>query len=160
MDAQVLQELVLIRWLVTAITAALVVYTVLYGISVALSMRQQRETPKADTFFIRGNALLNKGRLDELFSMCEQQLAEYPEDSGANWLKANIHYRRKEWNQALLCYRKAEEFQPGWSVEALIADLEQRVRDERSRDLKVVPSSTPVKSGASSHEDPGKGDDA
>jgi tetratricopeptide (TPR) repeat protein len=113
-----------------------------------------------DTFFLTGNAMLNKGNLEQLLPPCEKQLAQFPADSGAWWLlKGNIYYRKKEWNHALLCLRKADELQPGWAVEGQIADLEARIRESKTRDLKVVTPVTAI-DGSTTSETSGLKDDA
>jgi tetratricopeptide (TPR) repeat protein len=143
MDAQVLQELVLIRWMVTAMAVAAVVFAVIYTAFFVVNYRLQmrEELRKAGGFFDRGNALLSQGKLDELLALCDEHVLEFPADGPAYWLMGNAHYRRKNFRQALICYRKADELQPGWSLATAIAEIEERLAQEgRSRELKVVPA--------------------
>ena len=147
MDAQVLQELVLIRWMVTALAVAAVVFAVIYTAFFVVNYRLQmrEELRKAGGFFDRGNALLNQGKLDELLALCDAHVLEFPADGPAYWLMGNAHDRRKNLRQALICYRKADELQPGWSLATTIAEIEERlVQEGGSRELRVVPPVTKI----------------
>ena len=161
MDAQILHEVIWIRWLVTAIAVAVVVFAAAYVISFGAAYIQKLAEVKTGDFFDRGNSLLNRGRLDELLGLCDKHLVEFPADAGAHWLKANAHYRRKEWNQALVSYRKAQELQPGWVVGSVISELEDAIRESRtSGDLKIVAPVAEVSRSSSPRPKPDGDSDA
>jgi tetratricopeptide (TPR) repeat protein len=79
------------------------------------------------TFYDRANALLNRGELRELLVMCDARVLEYPGDAMAYWLMANAHYRLNNLNRALICYKKTDELQPGWSIGPMIAEIEEKI---------------------------------
>jgi tetratricopeptide (TPR) repeat protein len=159
MDAQVLQELIWIRWLLIVLVftaVAMVGYAAWLSV---LAVRVQ-EQQKYGTFFDRGNALLNKGELQELLVLCDERVLEYPGDAMAYWLMANAHYRLSNLNRALICYRKAEELQPGLGISPMISEIEERIaKGAKSPDLKVVGPSTSLGSGAPAHDGSPRGVD-
>ena len=160
MDAQALQELIAIRWIVTAIAVAVGIFVIGYIFSMVVNYSQTLENVKKGDFFTHGNALLIQGKLDELLERAGKHLLEFPADAGAHWLKGTAHYRRKEWNEALVCYRKADELQPGFAVGPSIAEIEEKIAASgKPPDLKVVAPVTPLAPGTSRDESP-KGVDA
>lgn len=150
MDAQVLQELVLIRWLLTVLAIAATIFALGYVLFFGAGYMQQLKKAKAEDTFSRGNGLLNKGKLEDLLRLCDEHLLDFPADAGIYWLKGTAHYRRKEWNQALICYRKADELQPGFAIGPPIAEIEEKIGNAgTSPALRVV-----------ANEDSNKGVDA
>jgi tetratricopeptide (TPR) repeat protein len=162
MDAQILQVLTEIRWLVSVVAVIAAVIAVTFVVSVMVTYRHNLQNLKSGDFFAQGNALLNSGKLNELVDLCDKHLIDLPADASAHWLKANAHYRRKEWHQALISYRKADELQPGWSLEPVIAEIEEKVaKGGKSPELKVVaPVAAPIDGGVSAHEGPPRSADA
>ncbi len=148
MDAQILQELIWIRWLATVGAGAGVVFAIGLVVSVILNYRHNLQGIQTNDFFTRGNALLMKGQLDELLALCDKHLLKFPADGGAHWLKANVHYRRKEWTLALISYRKADELQPGWALTQPISEIEEKIANAAaSPELKVIAPVTPIPPG-------------
>ena len=127
MEAQILEELVSIRWTTTAIAIIVGIFALGFIVALVVNFSRALENVKTNDFFNRGNALLLKGELDKLIDQCAKHLQEFPSDAGAYWLKGTAHYRRKEWSQALLCYRKADELQPGFAVGPCIAEIEEKI---------------------------------
>jgi len=161
MDAQILQELVAIRWIVIAVVIAVGIFAIAYIFSLVVNYSQALENVKTGDFFARGNALLMKGKLNELLDLTERHLADFPADAGAHWLKGTAHYRRKEWHQALVSYRKADELQPGFAVGPPISEIEEKIANAGTApDLKVVAPVTSIHGSASTNEGPAKGVDA
>jgi len=138
LEAQILQELMRIRWIATAAVLVVVLLAAVFCFYAIFMFRLRRARSSSD-FYELGNALLLRGEVDSLLSMCEEHLREFPGDASAYWLKANAHYRRREWSQALISYRRTNELQPGWSLATTIAELEAKVEDSpRGPDLRVV----------------------
>lgn len=155
MDAQALQELIAIRWIVTAIAVAVGIFVIGYIFSMVVNYSQALENVKKGDFFTHGNALLMQHKLDELLERAGKHLLDFPADAGAHWLKGTAHYRRKEWNEALICYRKADELQPGFAVGPSIAEIEEKIAASgKSPDLEVVAPVTPLASVRSNDESP------
>ena len=161
MDAQIVQELTAIRSLVTVVVWVAVILAIVIVAAMAVNYRINLQHIQTGDFSTRGNTLLMKGELDKLLKLCKKHLLEFPADAGAHWLKGTAHYRRKEWNEALLCYRKADELQPGYAVGPSISEIEEKTASaETSPDLKVVAPVTPIHSPVSSKDGPSKGVDA
>lgn len=153
MDAQALQELHTIRLIVTAIAIVVGIFVIAYIFFMVANYSQTLESVKKGDFFTHGNALLMQGRLEELLERTKKHLLDFPADAGAHWLKGTAHYRRKEWNDALLCYRKADELQPGFAVGPSIAEIEEKIAASgKPPDLKVVAPVTSLAAGTSKDE--------
>ena len=150
MDTQILEELVALRWTVTVIAITVGVFAVAYIVALAVNFSRALESVNTNDFFNRGNALLMKGELDDLIKRCAKHLLNFPSDAGAYWLKGTAHYRLKEWNQALVCYRKVDELQPGYAVGPSIAEIEEKIAAVgTSPDLKIVAGVTQIHKPAS-----------
>lgn len=161
MDAQVIHELAAIRSLVTVVVWVAVGIVIVLVANVVVNYRTNVRNLETGEFFARGNALLMKGDLEELLGRCEKHLAKFPSDASADWLKGTAHYRRKEWNEALLCYRKADQLQPGFAIGPSISEIEEKIASARvSPDLRVVPPVTPMQPSPMSKEGPPKDVDA
>jgi len=159
MDWQILQTLLAIRNLVVVVIVVTGVLAIAFIASIVLNYRHTLENIKSGDFFARGNAMLNKGQLDELLELCDKHLSSLPADASAHWLKANALYRRKEWHKALISYRRADELQPGWSLGPAISELEEKVSQTgKAPDLKVVAPINPTGSPRPSDDDSRKGD--
>ena len=153
MDAQALQELHTIRLIVTAIAIVVGIFVIAYIFFMVANYAQTLEGVKKGDFFTHGNALLMQGELDELLERAEKHLLDFPADAGAHWLKGTAHYRRKEWNDALICYRKADELQPGFAVGPSIAEIEEKIATSgKPPDLKVVAPVTSLTAGTPKDE--------
>lgn len=153
MDAQILQELVSIRWMVTGIAVVAAILVVGFVFAMVVNYSQALESVKKGDFFTHGNALLMKGELDELIERADKHLRDFPADAGAHWLKGTAHYRRKEWTQALICYRKADELQPGFAVGPSISEIQEKIANAGTPpDLKVVAPVTTIGAGTPKDE--------
>jgi cytochrome c-type biogenesis protein CcmH/NrfG len=156
MDAEILQALLDIRRMMIVVTFLSLLIALAMIASMIFNWRQNMENTRAGDFFTQGNAMLNRGDLERLLVHCDKHLADLPADAGAHWLKANALYRRKDWHNALISYRKAEELQPGWGLGPAISELEEKLAQApRSPDLKVVSPNSAVKDDG---QQPGKDD--
>jgi len=145
METQILNELASIRAYLFLGMLAMTAVAIAAIIIVIGIYRANRQLRQVNDFFVRGNTLLLKGDLEKLLELCRERIREYPADAGAFSLMGAAHYRRKEWNDSLICYRKVDELQPGCNLGPSIAEIEEKIASSRtSPDLKVVSPATPI----------------
>jgi tetratricopeptide (TPR) repeat protein len=161
MDTQILEELVIIRSLVVAIVIAIVIFVIVFLIATIKKFPKALEQVNIAEFFNHGNALLMKGELEKLIEQCEKHLLNFPSDAGALWLKGTAHYRRNEWNQALICYRKTDELQPGFAIGPSINEIEEKISlSTTSANLRIVTEIKPTHDQSSTKNAPSNEVDA
>jgi hypothetical protein len=154
MDSQVVQELAAIRSLVTIVAWVVAGIVAVMIANVIFNFRSSFQNFQTVDFFTRGNSLLSRGELENLLKLCETHLLEFPADAGALWLKGSAHYRKEEWSEALLCYRKVDELQPGFAIGPSITEIEEKIGTAATVPLlKVVPPADSLNVPAAQNHD-------
>jgi cytochrome c-type biogenesis protein CcmH/NrfG len=141
MDAEILNQLIWIKWLLAAIALAFVVIVggVVWG--GVMSSRALKATKTEKPFYERAKDLLDKGLHIEARALSEERIRAYPGDAHALWCHAIACYRLGEASTAIRSLRKAKELQPDWAdsyVSPLIAAIESQGSTSSKAELRVI----------------------
>jgi len=113
MDAEILRELVQIKWLIAALVTGVLS---LAAIRIWIDVRRTggpRELFRRE-FAQRAKLLLDEGRAGELLNLSEARLQEVPADAFAFWYHAHAAYRLGDISMALTSIKKVGELKPDW----------------------------------------------
>ena len=141
MDAEVLNQLIWIKWLLTAIALAFVVIAAGLVWGVVMSQRALRTTKTDKPFYEKAKDLLDKGLHVEARALSEERIRAYPGDAHALWCHAVACHRLGEANTAIRSLRRAKELQPDWAdsyVSPLIAAIESQASVSSKAELRVI----------------------
>jgi hypothetical protein len=113
MDAELLSQLVQIKWLVVALVVGVLFLT---GIRTWIDVRRSggpRELLR-QSFADRARSLLEEGRAAELLALARVRCTDVPADAYAYWYHAHAAHRLGDIPTALQSIRKVGELQPEW----------------------------------------------
>ena len=140
MDAEILNQLTWIKWLLVTIAVAFV--AIAGGIISAgvISLRAFKTSKTQQPFYENAKELLDRGLHAEVRALSEERMRAYPGDAHALWCHAVACYRLGDPNTAIRSLRKAKELQPDWAdshLSPLIAAIEAQSTSSRT-DLRVI----------------------
>jgi hypothetical protein len=113
MDAEILGQLVQIKWLVVALVIGVFF---LASVRTWIDLRRSggpRELLRR-SFADRARSLLEEGRAAELLALSRARFADVPADAYAFWYHAHAAHRLGDIPTALQSIRKVGELQPEW----------------------------------------------
>ncbi len=113
MDAEILRELVQIKWWMAALVIGLLTLTV---IRTWIDVRRSGGPSEVlrRSFANRAKSLLEAGRAAELLKLAENRVEAAPGDAFAFWYLAQAAYRLGDTAAALKSIQKVGELQPDW----------------------------------------------
>ena len=113
MDADILSQLVQIKWLMVALVVGVLL---LAGVRTWIDVRRSggpRELLRR-SFADRARSLHEEGRAAELLVLARARCADVPADAYAFWYHAHAAHRLGDIQTALQSIRKVGELQPDW----------------------------------------------
>lgn len=141
MDAEILNQLIWIKWLLVAISLALVVFALGMAWAAVVSSRALKTSTTEQPFSEKAKQLLDKGLHAEARALSEERIRAYPGDAHALWFHAVACHRLGEPATAIRSLRKARDLQPDWGqsyVAPLIAAIEAQSSTPSKGDLRVI----------------------
>ena len=133
MDQALLQELVLIKWLLAGLlfcallsTLALVLFC---RLNLQAQRRQQTSQLKQD-FLNQAQEQLDKGHYDSLFDLAWLRVNEYPNDVSALWYLGQAQFKKRQYGLALKSFKKIQSIDPSYdkyAVEDFIDEIAEHL---------------------------------
>lgn len=140
MEADILQQLVWIKWILALMLAGTIVrvfasvYAMLAGFS--------RTRKKAATSFGEDlSDLLDKGENEKVFELTEKRLQEYPADAMAHWYHGKACLFLGQNAAAVQSLKRAKELRPDWAedyIDSFLEVAEVRAKNSKSRPFRLV----------------------
>jgi len=128
MDMQILQELVVIRWIVIGILVVFVLVLAAATVFATSMMRLTRSRVAADLrtdFRSEVEQLEDCGRYDAMASLCEERLREFPADVWARFKLAVARNKAGKPGLALDALARVKALDPAWEREYIDGYIEQ-----------------------------------
>src|SRR6266571_1861291 len=141
MDAEILSQLVWIKWLLVAIAVTFVAIAGAMAWAGVVSARALKTSKTEQPFAEKAKHLLEKGLHAETRALSEERMRAYPGEAHALWYHAIACYRLGEMSTAMRSLRKAKELQPDWAdtyVSPLMAAIETQGSTSSKVDLRVI----------------------
>lgn len=141
MENEILTQLIWIKWLLIIIVAAISVAAAATVVLARLGSKIPEQMMKDDSFLDRAKALLDQGKSEELISLAEERVSQFPADSHAYWFLGQACYRIGDLKRALNYLRKTQDLQPEWEgsyTGPLVRVIEEKLAEDTGKpDLEV-----------------------
>jgi uncharacterized protein HemY len=141
-DADILSQLVQIKWLLVVFVAVTLLNTI-FRTWVDLRKSGGLRRMLRDTFEREARALLDAGRYPELLVLARARCEDVPGDAWAFWYHAIAAHRVGDNDTALRCIRKAGELQPDWRESHVEPFIRAIAQEEPHVDTAAPPKVSP-----------------
>jgi cytochrome c-type biogenesis protein CcmH/NrfG len=124
MEAEILDQLVWIKWLLAANVALIVLFVlILVAFCVRMQVKMRRNMPRLAQDW---REMLAKGKAAEVVELTRERLKVAPHDAEAHWCLAQAYLRTGDHWRALSTARQLERVAPEWEryTNPLIAAME------------------------------------
>lgn len=129
MSDLILSELVLIKWLLSAILTILVFYTLTAIVRLYKKLRTEIVLGVRERFMSEAHRLEDAGKYDLLSKLANMRINSYPNDPNGYWFLALAKFRNKEWAVALSTFKRIQKIDAAWNK----FTIEQYIEDSQSQ---------------------------
>ncbi len=140
MDADILSQLVWIKWLLAGLIVLLAcsgAVTAFVVLRIWQTLQDQSQPP----FHELAEDILQQGQYEELLALAETRFKEYPGDPYGYWYHAKANYQLGNLDAALRSLHRVSDLQPDWSaafVMPLVEAIEARGGRIAKPELRVI----------------------
>ncbi len=151
MEAEILTQLVWIKWLLIVVTlAAIAVAGVFVWIGMSM-VHLPKEMQSKISFHEQAKVLLDSGKPEEVLALAEERATRFPADAYVHWFTAQASYRLGNFPHALVALKKTQELQPDWEetyTRPLVRFIEAKLSESPPKpDLRVITPDPTVNPG-------------
>ena len=141
LDSGLAAELGSINTLLLIIAIALSVIALVSLGLIAVAAQLPKYLKSRMSFSDKAQLLHDQEKTDEVLTMCERRIEQYPGDAHAWWYLGQAAYRLEQFPRALNAMNKVVSFRPDWPTTVpFIEALEEKIAGRGGRtDLKIVP---------------------
>ena len=122
MDAQLLDVVQSIRWLLVVLVVIGVINACLAATRVWIAFRSHMADAESTLFRSEADGFVETNRYDTLLAKCSATLAAKPNHTDALWYRAKALYALKQYGEARTTLDRLAEVEPSW-VESHIAPM-------------------------------------
>ncbi|MDH4314682.1 MAG: hypothetical protein OEW68_07560 [Gammaproteobacteria bacterium] len=140
MDADILNELEQIKWILLALFVCVFVMILYFVIATAMRVRKANTDSMLfvrDNFLAEMSLLESQGNYDALRKKSEDMLTLYPNDLLANWFNAIGNYKTGQLGAVLSAFGRIKQINSAWSAETvneLILEVKSSMGGPRRND--------------------------
>jgi hypothetical protein len=141
LDAEILNQLVWIKWLLVAVALSFVLIAGGLVWAGYVSSRALKSPKTEQPFDEKAKHLLEKGLDAEARALSEERMHDYSGDAYAFWCHALACHRLGDPGPAIRSLRKAKELQPAWAdayVSPLLSAIESQSNNSSRAELRVI----------------------
>lgn len=124
MDQQILDQLVIIKYLLIGILVTTAMPAIVIILSRMMGVRFQDRT-KGETFRVVATQHLEDGEYHELIEYCQKELAKRPNSAMAFWFMGRAYYEQNDYTRAREHFSKTVEIDPSWNKEFVVPFMEK-----------------------------------
>jgi tetratricopeptide (TPR) repeat protein len=141
MEADLLAEMVAIKWIAIASLVLLLLYLVVMAgflHIVSKALKEVWSDRDSNSFNLIADGHLSRGETDELIEYALEKLETYSHSPDIHWYLAKAYFQKEDWVESKKCFLRSADISPVYreAIEPYIEEIEHRLEKHQPEIIK------------------------